>query len=60
MFSETWLAYPAEIGGVHATWHPYSGDDHDRHQHDNDAVDEQHMVQPALFIGVEPSCQMAR
>ena len=44
MFSEPLLAHPAEIGGVHATWHPHPGDDADRDQHDSDADDEQHMV----------------
>lgn len=44
MFSEPLLAYPAEIGGVDATWHPHPGDDDDRHQRHDDADDEQHMV----------------
>jgi hypothetical protein len=42
MFSEPLLAHPAEIGGVHATWHSYPADDDDRTQHDDDADAEQH------------------
>jgi hypothetical protein len=48
MFSEPLLAHPAEIGGVHATWHPHSGKDDDRDQHHGDADDEQHMVLAAV------------
>ena len=38
------IAHAAEIGGIHAIWHPHSGDDHDRDQQDDDADNEQHMV----------------
>ena len=44
VFGEPSLAHRAEIGGVHATWHPYPRDDADRDQHRADADDEQHMV----------------
>ena len=42
MFSEPLLAHPAEIVGVHATWHPQPGDDDDRDHRDDGADDEQH------------------
>ena len=44
MFSAPLLAHPAEIGGVHATWHLHPGDDDDRDQRYDDADDEQHIV----------------
>jgi hypothetical protein len=49
VFSEPLLAYPAEIGGVHATWHPHSGDDDDEQQRDDDTEDEQHMFAESVF-----------
>lgn len=48
MFGEPLLAHPAKIGGVHAAWHPYPGDDDDRDQRDDDADDEQHLVLAAF------------
>ena len=48
MFSEPLLAHPAEIGGVHASWHPHTGDHDDRDQHHDDADDEQHVVFAAV------------
>jgi hypothetical protein len=44
MFGEPLLAHPTECASVHATWHPHSGEDHNRDQHDDDADDQQHMV----------------
>lgn len=44
MFGEPLLAHPAERGGVHASRHPHSWDQHDRDQHDDDTDGEQHMV----------------
>ena len=51
MFGEPLLAHPAEIGGVHATWHPHPRDDADRDQHDADPDDEEHMVVRPPAIG---------
>jgi hypothetical protein len=48
VFGEPLLAHPAEIGGVHATWHPHPSDDDDRDQSDDDADDEQHMGRAAF------------
>ena len=44
MFGEPLLAHPAEIGGVHATRHTHPENYDDRHQHHDEADDEQHMV----------------
>ncbi len=46
MFSEPLLAHPAEIGGVHAAWHPHPRDDADRDQNEADTDEEEHMVVP--------------
>src|SRR5512138_90798 len=48
MFREPLLAHPAEIGGLHAAWHPHPRDDADRDRHDGDGEDEQHMILAAL------------
>jgi hypothetical protein len=44
MFSEPFVAHPAEIRGVDGTRHTHSGNYEDRHQHHDEADDEQHMV----------------
>jgi hypothetical protein len=55
MFGEPLLAYPAEIGGVDATWHTHSGNYDDPDQHHDEADDEQHMVVPRKSGGVQQS-----
>jgi len=42
MFGEPSLAHPAEVGGVHAAWHPDPWDHRGRDQHDDDSDDEQY------------------
>ena len=44
MFGEPFIAHPAACARVHATWHPHSGNDYNRDQHDDCADDQQHMV----------------
>ena len=57
MFGEPSLAHPAEIGSVHATRHPHSGEAADRDQRDDHADDEQHRVLAVIrsFLGVSRS-----
>src|SRR3954471_4608020 len=44
MFGEPLLAHPAEMSGVHPTWHAHSGEDDDRSQRGDHSEDEQHGV----------------
>lgn len=58
MFGEPLLAHPAEIGGVHATWHPHSRHDHDGDQHDDGGEDEQHRAMAMLPRLPAPVCAL--
>ena len=61
MVGEPLLAHPAEMGGIYATWHPYSGKDDDRDQSDDDADDEQHRVLAVIgaFSAYQDPCTSA-
>ena len=58
MFSEPLLAHQAEIGGVHAIWHPPPVDDDDRDQYDDGADDELHQALDEITLDTPASLEL--